>query len=1357
MLTLAGATLAYTGCTDYSTDIDDLEKRVDKLETTSAELATVQSQIASLTTLTGELSTASAEAKTAIKALEDGRASEADLTSLTARVKDLESAESAINEAIEALKSGKADASIVTELSASLNSLEKDFLEVKGYTNSLKPLIDAINGNIETLKSNKADVTALENTAKDLQDKIDALNKAVETLESDKADAKDVEALEGRVDGIEDDIDAINENIDSLYKSKADATVVAELEDNVKDLNASVKSINATIEGIDKRVTANETKIAVIEKIIADLQSEKVDSVKAAATYATLTAVAAIEEKLAGLKSDLEVACEKYDKEIADLKDAVKKAQDAADKAQATADAALTTKDLKDIFGVYADKGELEAKIDALVKADSDNADAIKKNYEEYEAFVKDFDNDVNELIAKALESGQAFDLTDLGKRISAIETSVTTLKSEIDAAIAKIWTAINTKIRSLVLISDTYTSGIPVVPYPYIQYTALEFDKSALADVKQSYDGVEYTLPADGGWFYEPAQDPSSNWSVSPAYFHLNPSNATVSEDTKFNVILRNVKTKAGAEYKYVASAEYASCKDGVLGVNIKLGTDDEAAIKPFSPNNEEGQKLFFNLQVIDADNSDATVTSNDGCIDIVINTYESKLVWNVEGNTGDLYPTAAEAVGNAPLTTVDYADTTGVDIKSCLKLQQKLSKTTMSGDFEAQEFADYDFDKNPLGLKYEFSLVKYGVDEVSESGFATVADSTGVLVPCNASGETGNKAISALGRMPLVKVAVKDGADNVLAVGFVKVKITNETLHTVATAQKIAITTDDSGDNQEGKVAISADVYGDLLEGSLADFNKKYALYVGSTESAVLYSPSYTGDDYTKITGFVATDEAAKGISITQTADGELKAVVTAAKCAEIWYRKYEEHKTTEYVRYVLVADKQKNAADVADKDVLYVPVEITVDRQSAVDISGKNTNFWTGDEENPYSTVYLNVATPSSKELLTDTWTTDLDSYWIGNKPSFTKTVNGETADVAGKYKFYFAPIQPKIAGTDIQLVVNSNTLVNYDNWTGDYNDIVISEGAEVYNSNDSIAKLEGQYYLDAKAGLYNNSKIYALPVGEDGQIQGSPDDSNNLIATINQETGEITYATNAWAKTILNHTSSNPNDSCKLYANVGIVMNRVDGEGNDVDVAVNLNKSTIDKYYFLRPINVSAEEDQYFDDKADESIVNIYDCIDITDWRATTTGSFKTAEKAWYFAYYGIRSIQIAENGILTDYLGDDKYTPIKEVSSAFSVKYLDAKGAAMYDDDDSTNSSVDILWKINGSTTPDSDAAIEVTLGTADDENGTLQNAIKNAFGTLVYKNSVRVQKEFNIYVPLEITYAWGTATVTVTIAVKPTN
>lgn len=1356
MLTLAGATLAYTGCTDYSTDIDDLEKRVDKLETTSAELATVQSQIASLTTLTGELSTASAEAKTAIKALEDGRASEADLTSLTARVKDLESAETAINEAIEALKSGKADASIVTELQASLNSLEKDFLEVKGYTNSLKPLIDAINGNIETLKSNKADVTALENTAKDLQDKIDALNKAVETLESDKADAKDVEALEGRVDGIEDDIDAINENIDSLYKSKADATVVAELEDNVKDLNASVKSINATIEGIDKRVTANETKIAVIEKIIADLQSEKVDSVKAAATYATLTAVAAIEEKLAGLKSDLEVACEKYDKEIADLKDAVEKAQAAADKAQATADAALTTKDLKDIFGVYADKGELEAKIDALVKADSDNADAIKKNYEEYEAFVKDFDNDVNELIAKALESGQAFDLTDLGKRISAIETSVTTLKSEIDAAIAKIWTAINTKIRSLVLISDTYTSGIPVVPYPYIQYTALEFDKPAPADVKQSYDDVEYTLPTDGGWFYEIAQDPSSNWSVSPAYFHLNPSNATVSEDTKFNVILRNVKTKADAEYKYVASAEYASCKDGVLGVNIKLGTDDEAAIKPFSPTNAEGQKLFFNLQVIDADNDSSTVTSNDGCIDIVINTYESKLVWNVESNTGDLYPTAAEAVGKAPLTTVDYADTTGVDIKSCLKLQQKLSKTTMNGDFEAQEFADYDFKENPLGLEYEFSLVKYGVGEVSESSFATVADSTGVLVPCNASGETGNKAISALGRMPLVKVAVKDGEGNVLAVGFVKVKITNETLHTVATAQKIAITTDDSGDNQEGKVAISADVYGDLLEGSLADFNKKYALYVGSTESAVLYSPSYTENDYTKITGFVANDEANKGISITQTADGELKAVVTAAKCAEIWYSNYEEHKTTEYVRYVLAADKQKSAESIANKDVLYVPVEITVDRQSAVDLSGKNTNFWTGDEKNPYSTVYLNVATPSSKELLTDTWTTDLNSYWIGNKPSFTKTVDDKTVDVAGKYKFYFAPIQPKIAGTDIQLVVNSNTLVNYDNWTGDYEDIVISEGAEVYNSNDSIAKLEGQRYLNAKAGLYNNSKIYALPVGEDGQIQGTPDDNDNLIATIDQTTGEITYATNAWAKMILNHTSSNPNDSCKLYANVGIVMHRVNGD-NDVDVAVNLNKSTIDKYYFLRPINVSAEEDQYFDDKADSSIVNIYDCIDITDWRATTTGSFKTAEKAWYFAYYGISSIRIADSGILTDYLGADKYTPIKEVSSAFSVKYLDAKGDAMYNDDDSTNSSVDILWKINGSTTPDSDAAIEVTLGAADDENGTLQNAIKKAFGTLVYKNSVRVQKEFNIYVPLEITYAWGTATVTVSIAVKPTN
>ena len=68
MFVLAGATLAYTGCTDYDEDIEAINDRIDALET--GKLKTVEEQISSLSASVTDLQAAKAKTESAIEALQ---------------------------------------------------------------------------------------------------------------------------------------------------------------------------------------------------------------------------------------------------------------------------------------------------------------------------------------------------------------------------------------------------------------------------------------------------------------------------------------------------------------------------------------------------------------------------------------------------------------------------------------------------------------------------------------------------------------------------------------------------------------------------------------------------------------------------------------------------------------------------------------------------------------------------------------------------------------------------------------------------------------------------------------------------------------------------------------------------------------------------------------------------------------------------------------------------------------------------------------------------------------------------------------------------------------------------------------
>ena len=1368
MLTLAGATLVYTGCTDYSSDIDGLKTRVDKLENSTTELKTAAEQIKSLEELTKQLDEASKKATDAIKALEDGIkdadidavkadivAAQKDILALQGKVSTLESDKVAINTAIDALKSGKADQTTVNQLISDLSNVTAQVNTLKGTTESLTTQVTGLTVNIGELKA--ADKTAsdkiaaLETSAGELGDEIAELNTKVSALDGNKANVSDVEALE---EAIEADITEINKKIDDIkddiaavkitVAGKADQNAVDDLadklNDNVTTLKNSISSINTQIGDILTRLTTAEGKIDKINESLANLDTKKVDATYAATTYATKEAVTEATTDLQKLITALENTCKKYGEDIAGLQTSVADAKAAADEAKTIAKAALTKDQLDEILEGYAKAADLDEKIAALKTAleaeDKTITDDITSKYKDFTDFRDEFDENVIDAINKALGEDGEFDYAALVASIAAVNKTVTDLETAVNKEIDALWKAVDTKVRSIILLSNIYTDGIPTIDYPYTQYYAKEFKNPSTAE-KCTYNGVDYYLPsgeAGAQWNYSVASALSSNWPAIPVCYVLNPSSATVTKDSELKVALRDVtiRTRAGVEYNYVATAEYNACEQGMLLVNLQLGTDQVGV--PFTPNYAHSDEaLLFNLRIVDKDNEgkDSIITSNDGELNVTNSLVETQIV-KAEGLTPVSFTSAAGTVRADASVKIDYSDTVGVSIKDLLKVQQK--HTVVAGNSTSDEFSDYDIDGNcdTLGLSYEFSLVDYGVQNgKSESSFAKI-DSLGVIKACDADGNIGAKAIAAIGRMPLVKALVKDEAGNSLAVAFVKVLVENSSYHVSADTLAVTITTDDTLGDKTGETgAITSKTWDVVAEASVADFTAKYALYESTDYKTKFYA--YNGE-----TGEYSLLDGIDYITVNQGTDGKLNVSVTPQGCAKIYTYGGEDHKCTFYVRYVL--KKDVNDATVKKEDVIYVPVEITVTRNHLGTIEGKISDYWFGDDKN---VAYLNVATPS-EVALTDIWGVDLDTYWSGNVPKFT--INGEDVTVTvgasagtAQYKYYFAPVQTTIEGffgegeDGLKLVVAS-TDVYCSDWLGE-------STPAAADSNAVIAKWETNSYVDCSKGIYTNDKLYAGSVADE-----------NVIATIDQVTGVITYNKTELAKKVLGWSASVPKTDCELFANVGIVMCR-DSEETNSNIAVGFGEenSTIDQYYFLRPLNDPKPDDEaahkvsFIDAGAGSNAsVSIYDAINVTDWRVGT-GNFKNYNYTWYFAYYGFNKIKIGE--VTTDLGGLKDPKPIAEVTGDISFKHM--LGSA-----DKTETGVTVSWNEAEGSSADTD--VTCPLGTADNE-GTIADAIEAAFGSLVYTNSMKVvSTAFHIYVTVEAQYIWGSFYYPLEITVNPT-
>lgn len=313
MFAIAGATFAYTSCTDYSEDINKANDRIDQVVSDVESLKSVKDQVESLKTTVAGLETAQTKAEasitelqTALKALQDKHAE--DIAQLE---KDYAAADAALKSEIQ----GKIDALTKTHaddvkaINASIAALEADVETLKEKAATVEALIPTL-----------ATKTDLKEVSDYVADQIKTINTTIGTLQGNLEVAqKDITALQDRMSTAEGNISDLQTAVKNAQKAADDAQTAA---DNAQEsANTALGNIEALKKALGKyaEVGALEAKIALLDKMDSTLTADKFNTKDFTDTFAgelkNVVGVYAekkvLEDKIAALDSkDVELAGE---------------------------------------------------------------------------------------------------------------------------------------------------------------------------------------------------------------------------------------------------------------------------------------------------------------------------------------------------------------------------------------------------------------------------------------------------------------------------------------------------------------------------------------------------------------------------------------------------------------------------------------------------------------------------------------------------------------------------------------------------------------------------------------------------------------------------------------------------------------------------------------------------------------------------------------------------------------------------------------------------------------------------------------------------------------------------------------
>ena len=739
-------------------------------------------------------------------------------------------------------------------------------------------------------------------------------------------------------------------------------------------------------------------------------------------------------------------------------------------------------------------------------------------------------------------------------------------------------------------------------------------------------------------------------------------------------------------------------------------------------------------------------------------------------------LHTSIEEALANEAAFEVEYNGS--IDLKKVLELhlqyeRKLIDKSTVVWDI--QDDADQ-LEKYNLKVNFELVPLQVGTNKTNDSKYAWADDAKdGVITPVavtqNAdqkyeidytnsidgqiSREADSAPHSAIGRCPVVLVTVTtnvDGKDWVVLHGYVKVEIVKDVLAVETDPfvwdHNYCVTPDDHpitwakiSELVLEKMSLSKDQFDKLYEPVVND-NDELVQFVKPAGAAAAYKQNWKPADPRQYLGTVTELHNWSGTTTTV-----LNWNLTKCDYEEIYNHDSKVPYNEGLTATIWVAFQERPSGDVTRVEyepAIFLPLTINLSKDNADRTYGnKILDYWFG--ENAESARF-NVERPIDNGN-TINWYSNLLEVWVGNKLSWKKSGVAETDPVDLPYKFYFAPEQPEVKVLDEE----GKVIKTYVLKAGSEKVFDICDGTSHDATNAGLVDLEKKYMLDANAGVYNNDVLYC-------EVGGVKHKIAVIHTTQDKNTGEWGYYVeyiheeNECANNhnvtdfdliydLLNATPSIPRTDAKLYANIGVARYSCD------DVALPVADG-IHPYYFLRPINVVSGDAEYLDAEANGSYLNILDILRFSDWRGE---QFLTDDhkNVWYFAFYDVKQIKVDADDIMTDMNFEgkvDTWNLLKNVTKEVRISYVDASRKEyplIWDNDEKTKQAY--VNDFNLSAYNYAAAANAQTYG-----------EFVQIFGALKYHNNGDNIKSFNLRIPIDVTYEWGTLRTVAEVKVNQT-
>lgn len=1167
------------------------------------------------------------------------------------------------------------------------------FTSCKDYDEDIQNLQQQVDGLKSDLNSQIATLDAAQKKcASDCATAQAALDQAIKNLESTKANKADVDkAIEDAIKGAKADNDALKTELQKYAADYADA--------------AAAKAAAAAKEEAIKEA------VAQAKALVDALDAKKVDLVEFTAKVQELqNSIKAVDDALAAYKTEQTAAWAANDEALKEINlqiDALKKFNEQVQ---------------KDFEGVNTNIENLQKDL----KKVKEDLEAQKKDLEgQLKAAKDELQKQIDELAKSETIVGLTNRIVALEEKAENNRVEITKIQGWMNEADGKFNEALAGAAKANVL--DLYISKVLTSIYlkPEFFYSGIEaIELPALYDYAWA---VTKPLTLDETWTQATDKAAIDVCKGGRAYYHLNPWNADI-EGATVAFISNEAKTRAGANYgvnDLIKPVKETLDKDswdktfaGVLPVDftgsfetinslLKAGilpqvalnykqTVDEKEVNVSSDWALIAPTQYSNLVI-----ADVTWTNHEdvlGSIDKEGNIVEAPVCGHL---TRDLRKLALQET--AYTHAVKYDET--LNLSELVRTHYSYSYRNAAGvEVKSEDLLMDDATFEKFGLEYRFDTISYVL------GDNVTSESTHIILEKNEKGETiarpvkvnsdgsqdpANADKASVDRMPIIRVTIVNKETNqVAAYAYMKLRIVEE-------------------QPQDPEP-----------EEYVVPFEENKPYYVDCDAADYVYKQTWAQVERLILSDALKGNYSKKTFEANWELVGTGGMIVDVQTGAEATQFGADKKELTEKVgKVTLLKDAGTEETSVLQWTITYDDIMAMFKNE---DGSLKNVDSTTGLNTNDIE-VYVKF---EGKKYNQNVWvkfflpkgtfhfaTGKIDdnkiaSYWYdlnSKKPGKKEiranvTVPGTQDDDC---EFKFDMLSTFVGNT----VAPAKIAENFPNFMKEAKTQFLFTTPEIAKGNAKFfsADKDGHWTVFGNSMVGDKHKEYTLEVRDGGLTIGVVG-GEDVVKLINADNGDmnniIEYQKTEAAFDILNYVGHDELDermTFTAYLQVAVK--------SCYDLFL-LDNTQYFNVRFLRPVNLLPGNEYVMEDALDNgSKINVMDLVKLTDWR-----DYKFEQHPDYIEYYEVEAITPDLEAVRTDLdLDEDKRVVSDKPETLKKLSEVTSNLLLGVDPEDDTT----ITW--NAKT-----KKFEGQFITYANNSGNVQN--------------------FHLYIPLTITYKWGTKT-----------